>query len=296
MNNAYAMAVTREEQKNRTEATMITAGFAALMILLMLLWKWKLPTFEKLAYDPGIEVELTLPPDPPPLPETAEDGGGGGGNPVQAAGDPGVAPAATPVPGENQDAKDVEENDDKEAPPITKPTVVKPKATATTNTSVAKTEPKVVETPAPPRPKAVLGKTTTGTGRGGGAADDYDRSGGRGTGSGVGNGSGRDGGSGTGSGGGNGSGSGGGNGPKVTNGDRKIVRSYSFEGDLDKATIYANVSVSPEGVGRFVSIAKGSSNSGAAYKDAIIRYLQNIRFDKSDHESMVTVRFNFTVN
>ena len=82
----------------------------------------------------------------------------------------------------------------------------------------------------------------------------------------------------------------------VTNGDRKIVRSYSFEGDLDKATIYANVNVSPEGVGKFMNIAKGSSNSSNAYKEAIMRYLQNIRFDKSDHESMVTVRFNFTVN
>jgi hypothetical protein len=27
-----------------------------------------------------------------------------------------------------------------------------------------------------------------------------------------------------------------------------------------------------------------------------VRYLQNIRFDKSDHESMVTVQFNFRVN
>lgn len=290
------MALTRQDQQHRTNAMFITGGFAAFLILLMILWKWKLPTFEKPPAESYIEVELNLPPDPPLPPETVEDGGGGGGNPVQAAGDPGVAPAATPVPGENQDAQDVPDNNDKDVPEIKKPTVVKPKATATTNTSVAKTEPKVIETPAPPRPKAVLGKTTTGTGRGGGAADDYERAGGRGTGSGVGNGSGRDGGSGTGSGGGNGSGTGGGNGPKVTNGDRKIVRSYSFPGDLDKATIYANVNVSPEGVGKFMNIAKGSSRSDAAYKDAIIRYLQNIRFDKSDHESVVTVRFNFTVN
>ncbi len=283
------------EAKHRNEATMITAGFAALMILLMFLLKWDLPSIERIVQEPGIEVELNLPPDPP-LPETKEDGGGGGGNPVQAIGTAGIAPPATPVPGENQDAKEVDDDNTKEAVTVPKPTVVKPKATAITNTSIAKTEPKVIETPAPPRPKAVLGKTTTGTGRGGGAAEDYDRAGGRGTGSGVGNGSGTGGGNGTGNGGGNGSGSGGGNGPKVTNGDRKIVRSYSFDGDLDKATIYANVNVSPEGTGRFVNIAKGSSNSGNAYKEAIMRYLQNIKFDKSDHESMVTVRFNFTVN
>jgi hypothetical protein len=79
-------------------------------------------------------------------------------------------------------------------------------------------------------------------------------------------------------------------------GDRKIVRSYSFDGDLEKAVIYANVNVSPEGVGKFVSIARGSSNSSNAYKQAIMQYLQNMRFDKADHESMVTLRFNFVVN
>jgi hypothetical protein len=97
-------------------------------------------------------------------------------------------------------------------------------------------------------------------------------------------------------GGGNGTGSGSGSGPKVTRGDRKIIRHYSFQGDLDKAVVYANISVSPEGVGRFISIAKGSSNSSNAYKQAIMQYLQNIKFDKSDHESMLTVQFNFRVN
>lgn len=292
MNNSYAMSASLEA-KYRSQASMITAGFAGLMILIMFLLKWELPPLERISQEPGIEVELNLPEEP----EIPADGGGGGGNPVQAIGPAGIAQAAPPAPGEKDDSKDIEENNDKESPAIIKPTVVKPTATTITNTSIAKTTPKpIVETPAPPRPKAVLGKTTTGAGKGGGAADDYDRSGGKGTGSGVGNGSGTGGGSGTGNGGGNGSGSGVGNGPKVTNGDRKIVRSYSFEGDLDKATIYANVNVSPDGVGKFINIAKGSSNSSNAYKEAIMRYLQNIRFDKSDHESMVTVRFNFTVN
>ena len=292
MNNSYAMSASLEA-KYRSQASMITFGFAGLMILIMFLLKWELPPLERISQEPGIEVELNLPEEP----EIPADGGGGGGNPVQAIGAAGIAQAAPPTPGEKDDSKDIEENNDKESPAVTKPTVVKPTATTITNTSIAKTTPKpIVETPAPPRPKAVLGKTTTGAGKGGGAADDYDRSGGKGTGSGVGNGSGTGGGNGTGNGGGNGAGNGVGNGPKVTNGDRKIVRSYSFEGDLDKATIYANVNVSPEGVGKFINIAKGSSNSSNAYKEAIMRYLQNIRFDKSDHESMVTVRFNFTVN
>jgi len=259
----------------------------------MFLLKWKLPVFEKNTDIAGIEVELNLPEEP----EAVADGGGGGGNPVQAAGAPGIADYTPPTPGETQDSKDIEENDDKEAPPVTKPVISKPKATTITNTSVVKAEPKpVVEVPAPRVPKAVLGKTTTGTGKGGGSTDDYDRAGGKGTGSGVGNGSGTGGGNGTGNGGGNGSGNGPGSGPKVMGGDRKIVRYYSFQGDLDKATIYANISVSPEGTGKFVSIAKGSSQSSTAYKTAIMQYLQNIKFDKSDHESMVTVRFNFEVN
>lgn len=292
MNNTYAMSASLEA-KHRTQASMITAGFAAFMLLLMFMLKWEMPAIEKIVEEPGIEVELTLPPDPPEPPQSSnEESGGGGGNPVQAAGVAGIAPETPPTT-----SKEVLEDDDKANPEVTTPKAVAVKSPRVNENSVAKAEPKpVVETPAPPRPKAVLGKTTTGAGKGGGAAEDYDRSGGSGNGTGVGNGNGTGGGSGNGNGGGNGNGTGGGSGPKVTNGDRKIVRSYSFDGDLDKATIYANVNVSPDGIGKFVNIAKGSSQSGAAYKDAIIRYLQNIKFDKSDHESMVTVRFNFTVN
>ena len=233
----------------------------------------------------------------PEEPQTLANGGGGGGNPVQAAGAPGIAHYTPPAPGTKEPSKDIEENNDKESPAISKPVIAKPKATTITNTSVVKAEPKpVIETPAPRVPKAVLGKTTTGIGKGGGAVDDYEKSGGKGNGNGVGNGNGTGGGTGNGNGGGNGTGGGSGNGPKITRGDRKIIRYYSFEGDLDKAVIYANVNVSPEGIGKFISIAKGSSNSSNAYKEAIIQYLQNIKFDKADHESMLTVQFNFRIN
>jgi hypothetical protein len=292
MNNAYAMSASLEA-KHRSQASMVTAGFAGLMILIMLFLKWKLPVFEKNIESTGIEVEITLPPDLPEPPQSSnEESGGGGGNPVQSAGVAGIASHTPPTT-----SKEVDEEEDKASPEVTTPKAVAVKSPKINENSVAKAEPKpIVETPAPPRPKAVLGKTTTGTGRGGGAAEDYDRAGGRGNGTGVGNGNGTGGGSGNGNGGGNGNGTGGGSGPKVTNGDRKIVRSYSFQGELEKATIYANVNVTPDGIGKFVSIAKGSSNSSNAYKTAIMQYLQNIRFDKSDHESMVTVRFNFEVN
>ncbi len=292
MNNAYVMAATLEA-KQRSQAWMITAGFTGFMILLLILLKWPLPKFEPIVQETGIDVEITLPPEPPESPQSSnEESGGGGGNPVQAAGAAGVADHTPPTT-----SKEVDEEDDKESPEVTTPKAVNVKSPKINETSVAKAEPKpVVVTPAPPVPKAVLGKTTTGTGKGGGTAEDYDRAGGKGTGTGVGNGSGTGGGSGTGDGGGNGTGSGKGSGPKVTRGDRKIVRYYSFEGDLDKAIVYANINVLPDGTGKFVSIAKGSSNSSNAYKQAIIQYLQNIRFDKADHESMLTVQFNFRVN
>jgi hypothetical protein len=281
------------EAKYRSQASMITACFAAFMIILMFLLKWDMTAIVKMPDAPAIEVELNLP-DEPVIKQT---GGGGGGNPVQANEAAGIAKAVPPEPGDKDDSKNIDDNNDKESTPIVKPTVSKPKATKITNTSVVKAEPKpIVETPAPPRPKAVLGKTTTGAGKGGGTADNYDKAGGSGTGYGVGNGTGTGGGSGGGNGGGNGTGNGSGNGPKITRGDRKIVRYYSFDGDLDKAVIYANVIVSPEGIGKFISIAKGSSNSSNSYKEAIIQYLQNIKFDKADHESLLTVQFNFKIN
>lgn len=294
MNNAYVMAANLEA-KQREQAGMITAGFAGLLLLLLLMVKWPMPKFEPIAQDTGIEVEINLPPDPP---EIYQQGGGGGGNPVQATGPAGIADHVPPQPGTTDDSKDIDEDNDKTAPTVIKPDVPKPTANKINeNRSVVKAEPKpVVETPAPKVPKAVLGKTTTGTGKGGGTADDYDRAGGKGNGSGVGNGNGTGGGNGNGVGGGNGTGAGTGSGPKVTRGDRKIVRYYSFEGDLDKAVVYANINVMPDGTGKFVSIAKGSTNSSNAYKQAIMQYLQNIKFDKADHESMLTVQFNFRVN
>ena len=293
MNNAYIMSASLEA-KQRSQAWMITGGFVGFMILLLLLLKWPLPKFEPMVQDTGIEVEINWPPEP----ETPVNGGGGGGNPVQAAGSAGIASHVPPQPGTTDDSKDIDEDPDKAAPAILKPDVVKPNATKINeNKSVIKAEPKpIAETPAPKVPKAVLGKTTTGTGKGGGTVDDYDRAGGKGNGSGVGNGNGTGGGNGNGVGGGNGTGTGSGSGPKVTRGDRKIVRYYSFEGDLEKAVVYANISVSPDGIGKYISIAKGSSNSSNAYKTAIMQYLQNIKFDKADHESMLTVQFNFRVN
>ena len=85
-------------------------------------------------------------------------------------------------------------------------------------------------------------------------------------------------------------------GPRVTQGDRKIVRYYSFTGELDKATIYAVIKVSADGHGQFAGFGRNSTSRSPAYSSAIAEYLRNIQFDKSDHESDVTVQFNFNVN
>lgn len=82
---------------------------------------------------------------------------------------------------------------------------------------------------------------------------------------------------------------------KVSKGDRKIINNYIFMGDLPKAVINAIIKVSPEGRGVFVGFDKGSTSSDSRYANAIRSYMPNIQFNKSDHESVVTVPFNFTV-
>lgn len=275
------------------KASLITGGIIVFLAILLIFWKWKLPEFEKQTELTGIEVELNLPPDPP---VPFENGGGGGGNPVEATGKAGIAEAAPLPPGETSPSKQIEEDPNSSNVTVAKTTVNKPKSNKIVTTSPTKETPKVIENPAPPKPKALMGKTTNGNGTGGGAADNFEKSGGSGNGTGVGKGDGIGGGTGNGAGGGNGTGIGSGNGPHILRGDRKIVKSYSFDGDLNKATIYANVLVSPDGTGKFISIAKGSSSNNASYKEAIVNYLKNIRFNASDHESMLTVQFNFRIN
>jgi hypothetical protein len=292
MNNAYTMSASFETRKN-SQATIITMSFAGALLLLMFLWSWAIPVIPPPPPDEML-VEMNIEDEP----LTLAEGGGGGGNPVQASGPAGAAPYSPPDPGTNSDAKDIEDDPAANNPPIVKPDKPRPAATKVDeNKAPVTTPPKaVVRPPAPPKPKAVAGKTLTGTGSGGGVASTYDKSGGSGTGSGVGRGSGTGGGSGTGSGGGNGPGIGSGNGPSVIRGDRRIVSSYTFEGDLDKATIYADIKVSPDGTGQFVQFARGSSAVSSSYRTAIVQYLRKIKFNTSDHESMVTVQFNFRVN
>ncbi len=150
------------------------------------------------------------------------------------------------------------------------------------------TKNKVNSTPVPPvpKPKALMGKYAGGNGKGGNNQDSYNEVkdqgivGGNGD-QGVANGS-IDGKSYTGQ-----------SGPLVTKGDRRITKAYLFNGDVEPATIYAEIEVSPSGVGRFVQIVKGSSSNDVKYKKAIVQYLTKISFNTSDRSNNVTVKFKF---
>jgi hypothetical protein len=285
------MSASFEARKN-SQATMITAGFAGLMILLMFLLKWSLPVIEPPIADMGVEVNLDITDE-----EIAKvlGGGGGGGNPVQASGPAGPAPYTPPQPGVDEESKDIETDDnDKENPPVVRPVNPKPVNKVVENTSIVKATPKpVIDNPAPQRPKAVLGKTVSGTNTGGGAADDYDRTGGTGNGSGVGNGPGNGGGTGGGNGGGNGTGSGSGNGPRKISGNRIVINPKSMNaGENIAGKVLAEIKVSPDGIGTFVR-SKGGSLMNDQQAIGIVRdWLRRNRFNKSEQESIVTYEFN----
>ena len=140
--------------------------------------------------------------------------------------------------------------------------------------------------PIPAKPKALMGKYAGGNGAGGNNQDSYNNvkdqgiAGGKGD-QGAANGS-INGKAYTGSG-----------GPFVTKGDRSVTKTYSFSGDVPPATIYAEIEVSPSGVGRFIQISRGSSSNDSKYKRAIVDYLTKISFNEADHSSTVTVKFKF---
>lgn len=142
--------------------------------------------------------------------------------------------------------------------------------------------------PIPTKPKALMGKYAGGNGPGGNNQDSYNDlkdqgiAGGKGD-QGVANGSV------------NGKTYTGDGDPFVTKGDRRVTKTYSFNGDVPPATIYAEIEVNPNGVGRFIQITRGSSSNDSKYKRAIVEYLTKISFNLADHSSIVTVKFKFDI-
>ncbi|HEY1871420.1 MAG TPA: hypothetical protein VGG71_10190, partial [Chitinophagaceae bacterium] len=249
------------------------------------------PTIDVPIADNSVEVNLNIPDEVAP----SIGGGGGGGNIVQATGPKGTA-HSVPQPGEKEDVKDVEDSKDKESPAILKPDVPKPTATKiNSNKSIVKTTPKlVVETPAPPKPKAIMGKTTGGSGTGGGVADNYDRAGGKGNGSGAGNGNGVYGGSGNGAGGGNGTGNGLGSGPKNF-GTKTWSINQSFEDEFNENAKVAMDIVADER-GNVLSATfqpRGSTTSNRKLIDIAERRAKELKLGSSGSGQKGTVIFDF---
>jgi outer membrane biosynthesis protein TonB len=287
------MSASFEARKN-SRAAMITAGFAGLMILLMFLLKWSMPVIESPIADAGIEVQLNIEDEPP---AKILGGGGGGGNPVQAPKAAGIADPTPPQPGVKEDSKDIETDEsDKAAPEVKRPSNPKPVQKVVENTSVTKAPPKaVIETPAPKVAKSVYhGSTTSGTSTGGNAAATYTRAGGRGNGNGVGDGNGLDGGRGNGNGGGNGPGSGTGTGPRRVSGNRVVISPKNMDaGENLKGKVFAEISVSPDGIGSFVRTTRGSTYTSGQAIEIIREWLRRNRFNKAAEQSVVVYEFNF---
>jgi hypothetical protein len=277
MNITTTMAATFEAEKNR-KAFIYTGLICGAILLIALLVSWKnSPPPPKIA-DEFIEINL--------------------GNDIEGFGEvqPLIkgekAPADEPAPQQQQtaqvnnqpeDAKP-DDNTDPEAAPVNKPVKTTPKVT-----------PAPVPTPAPPAPKPqkpkIAGYNGPKGGTGNGATEDNgykyegNKPGGKGD---AGSPNGKPDSYGNTPG-----GKTGGGGLRVSKGDRTIVNNYIFMGNLPPAVINAKIKVSPEGHGVFVGFDKGSTSTEARYAEAIRGYLPNIEFSKSDHQSDVTVPFNF---
>lgn len=171
MNNVLVMDASFEARKN-TQATMITAGFAGLLLLLMFYLRWGLPTLPPPVVDEGIEVNIGT-----------SDMGFGKDQPLEP-GEP--APqkeiaytAPVRAKSEVKDAKDFEEDkNDKVSPAIYKPKVSRPDSKEINKETKQVVKAKHIEpvvTPRPPRPKAVLNRIVGGNGNGGNGADNYQK-------------------------------------------------------------------------------------------------------------------------
>lgn len=271
------MSATFETEKNR-KAFIYTTIVCVAILLIILLVSWKVPQHPPLIVQDLIEINLG----------NDEEGFGEVQPLIKGERSPSSESAqqqtASAVANQKTEEFKLDENTDNESAPVTKP--IKKTTKVNTNSTV------VTPVPKPQKPKiAGYSGPQNGTGNGGTEDNGYKYQGNKpgGTGdagspSGKPDSYGKDPGGKT-----------GGSGLKVSKGDRHIVNNYIFMGDLPRATINAVIKVSPSGRGTFVTFDKGSTSVDSKYANAIRGYLPNIEFDKANHESIVTVPFNFRV-
>ncbi len=120
--------------------------------------------------------------------------------------------------------------------------------------------------------------------------------GGAGKGYGVGNGSGTGGGTGTGAGGGNGSGTGSGNGPRKISGNRVVINPKPMNaGENIQGKILAEIRVSPDGIGTYVSAKGGSLMSNSQAVSIVKDWLRKNKFNSAGESSVVVYEFNIKI-
>ncbi|HKP31446.1 MAG TPA: hypothetical protein VJT83_01915 [Chitinophagaceae bacterium] len=281
-----------ESQKN-VKAGSYTALIVGGLLAIFLFVRWTLPSLHQPTLDEGIEVNLGN-----------SDAGLGDDQPfLPGKPSPQDQQAYTPpkvVAQENNDVKDIETDDnDKDAPEIKKPPVVKPEAKKIIAKDVVKNTKKVTEpvtnpTPAPPKPKAVF-KGVNGSGTGGNDADTYKKGGNQGIAGGTGD---------QGKPGGDpdsknytGNGGRGNSGVSISRGlqGRNITGTPRFEDDFNENAKVA-VDIKVDGQGNVVSAVyqvRGSTTADGSMKAIAIKKALQVKFNSNGQESMGTIIFNF---
>lgn len=287
MSNTLSMSAEFERQKN-LKASAITLSIAGALLLLLILVKWPLPAIPSPPAEEFMEVNLG-----------SGDLGSGKDQPL-LPGEPAPAqqPSYTPpqpVKAVADNAKDVETDDraENDAPAIRKPVVTKPNATKinednkTVKPTITNTTPQPV-TQAPPKPKAVLGRTTGGNGNGGNGADTYRP----GTGEGIAGGNGDQGRPGGDPNGRNYTGTPKNFGVRVLN-----IPNQSFEDDFNEnAKVAVDIVVDANGKITAATLQpRGTTTSNRGVINIALRRARELKMGESDGGQKGTVVFNFKV-
>jgi hypothetical protein len=287
MNNSLSITADFERQKN-IKALAITLGIAGVLLLIVMFFKWSMPVVPPPPTQEFIEVNLGT-----------DDFGSGKDQPL-LPGEPAPAQQTSytppqPVKAVADNVKDVETDDrnDNDAPVIRKPVVAKPNATKIDDNNktvkqTTTTTPQPV-TQAPPKPRAVLGRTTGGNGNGGNGAETYKP----GTGEGIAGGSGDQGRPGGDPNGTNYSGQRKSFGTKVFN-----IPNQSFEDDFNQnAKIAVEVVVNEAGKVTSAAVtARGSTGTATqSMKNTALRLARELKFGSSDGGQKGVVVFDFKV-
>ena len=288
MNNAISISSADFERQKNIKAAAITLGIAGALLFIFILIKSPEPDVAPAPVQEFLEVNLG-----------SGDLGSGKDQPL-LPGEPAPTQQETytppqPVKADAEDVKDVETDDraDNDAPVVKRPTVAKPNATRINDDNktvkqATNTNPQPV-TQAPPKPRAVLGRTTGGNGNGGNGADTYKPGSGEGIAGGPGD-QGRPGGDPNGR---NYTGTPKNFGMKVFN-----IPNQSFEDDFNQnAKIAVEVVVDDAGKVTSASVtARGSTGTATqSMKNTALRLARQLKFGSSEGGQKGVVVFDFKV-